>query len=715
MINNTLQRHPFLRLLMPLTGGIICGDAYFFHQRAELSLNIPEETSYLFSTFSPVWICLAGFLLLFLAYFLSGKYRIHWLYGLSVFLCCFGLGAGISGERLHRMHFPFSGDAAVYQAAISEQPEMKKKSLLCRVQLEGRVEKGAVQRSEHGHSFLFYFPKDSTTASLSRGDRLWVHTRLTPPVNNGNPDEFDYIRYLVRKDGTGTAYIPAGHWRIVGHDSSRTLWQIASDYQEKVMELYHHLGFRGDNLAVLSALTVGDKENLSEDIRETYSITGASHVLALSGLHIGFLYALLFFLLSLIWKRWSYFKPFGLFLIILFLWGFAFLTGLSSSVVRSVIMFSLLAISSLHPEKPLTLNTLAATAFLMLLYNPLWLFDVGFQLSFVAVASILLIQPKLYNLLSVRHRISRYIWGLLTVSIAAQIGTAPLVILYFFRFSTHFLLTNLWVIPMVTLILYSAVFMLILTPFPFLQQGFAAVVNILLSSQNNVLRRIEQFPMSSIDGLWTEYWEIMLFYIFLLSLFRSFSVRTSRSIYFSLCCLLFLTTYHTVSVSSSVPQCSITFYNVRNCPAVHCIAANGKSWLACADSLPDVSRLYRALSPNWNHQRLSAPEVLTGDYATSGFAFHNHIVSYGGKRICLLHDARWRNKISSHPLSIDYLYISKGYKGRIKELTTLFRIRAVILDTSLSDYRSDILKEDCFRLAIPCISLKERGALCIRL
>ena len=147
MINNTLQRHPFLRLLMPLTGGIICGDAYFFHQRAELSLNIPEETSYLFSTFSPVWICLAGFLLLFLAYFLSGKYRIHWLYGLSVFLCCFGLGAGISGERLHRVDFPFSGDAAVYQAVISEQPEMKEKSLLCRVQLEGRVEKGAVQRS----------------------------------------------------------------------------------------------------------------------------------------------------------------------------------------------------------------------------------------------------------------------------------------------------------------------------------------------------------------------------------------------------------------------------------------------------------------------------------------------------------------------------------------------------------------------------------------
>ena len=699
---------------MPLTGGIICGDAYFFRQRAELSLNIPEETSYLFSTFSPVWICLVGFLLLFLVYFLSGKYRIHWLYGLSVFLCCFGLGAGISGKRLHRVDFPFS-DAAVYQAVISEQPEMKEKSLLCRVQLEGRVEKGAVQRSDREHTFLFYFPKDSITASLSRGDRLWVRTRLTSPVNNGNPDEFDYIRYLVRKGGTGTAYIPAGHWRIVGHDASRTLRQIASDYQEKVLGLYRRLGFQGDNLAVLSALTVGDKENLSEDIRETYSITGASHVLALSGLHIGFLYALLFFLLSLIWKRWSYFKPFGLFLIILFLWGFAFLTGLSSSVVRSVIMFSLLAISSLQPEKPLTLNTLAATAFLMLLYNPLWLFDVGFQLSFVAVASILLIQPKLYILLSVRHRISRYIWGLLTVSIAAQIGTAPLVIFYFSRFSTHFLLTNLWVIPMVTLILYSAVLMLVLTPFSFLQSGCALGVDALLSAQNKVLCWIEELPMSSIDRLWIDHWEIMLFYLFLLFLFRSLAIRTARSISFPLCCLLLLITYHTISVSLSSPQRGIAFYNVRGCPAVHCVANSGESWLAYADSVPDTSRLHRALVPYWNRQHLSIPNALPADYSTSGLAFHNHIVSYAGRRVCLLHDARWKNKISKHPLQIDYLYISKGYNGRIEELTSLFRIRTVVLDVSLSDYRSDILKNDCYRLAIPCIALKERGAFCIHL
>ena len=172
------------------------------------------------------------------------------------------------------------------------------------------------------------------------------------------------------------------------------------------------------------------------------------------------------------------------------------------------------------------MNTLAATAFLMLLYNPLWLFDVGFQLSFTAVSAIILIQPKLYALFAIKqreaakknalkhselytlfaikqrkaikknaliyiklytlfalHRLLRYVWGLLTVSVAAQIGTAPLVIFYFHRFSTHFLLTNLWVIPLVTVILYSAILMLLLTPFPTLQHGFARVVDILLDIQ----------------------------------------------------------------------------------------------------------------------------------------------------------------------------------------------------------------------------------------
>lgn len=304
---------------MPFAGGIIGGDAYFFYQRQALSLYTTAETSFWLSPLLPVWICLSGFLLLFAAYFLSRKYRFNYLYGIVVFLCCFALGAGITEGRLHRTDFPFSDKAEVYQAVIQETPETKERSILCRVRIEGKVGADNLWVEKYNHTALLYLSKDSASTTLKQGDRLWVHARLMPPTNNSNPDEFDYVRYFLRKGGSATAYVPEGHWQVVGYETSRTLRQASLDYRRRVIEPYQCLGFQGDNLAILSALTVGDKENLSENILETYSIAGASHVLALSGLHIGFLYALLFFLLSRLWKRWGFFKPFGLTIILLLL------------------------------------------------------------------------------------------------------------------------------------------------------------------------------------------------------------------------------------------------------------------------------------------------------------------------------------------------------------------------------------------------------------
>ena len=213
---------------------------------------------------------------------------------------------------------------------------------MCRVTLLGEVEQDTVTGLPPESSFSGLFSERFCYGHFARGDELLVSTRLAPPANNGNPDEFDYARYLRRKGYSGTAYVADGHWRKTGHDASRTVSQVALDYRAKVVGLYRSLGFETDELAVLAALTVGDKEELSDDIVETYSVSGASHVLALSGLHIGFLYALLLFVLRPLWRRWRRLKPLLLLLLVLFLVSFAFFTGLSSSVVRSVVMFSLL-------------------------------------------------------------------------------------------------------------------------------------------------------------------------------------------------------------------------------------------------------------------------------------------------------------------------------------------------------------------------------------
>ena len=641
MIIDSWQRHPFLRLLMPLVVGILCGDAF------------PHVLS--------AWEYVAGFLLFL---FIIGRYKhTGWVYGAAVYLFLGGTGFCLMSWQQGKTVFPFSGKPAVYRVCIREHPEERERSILCRVALLGEVEQDTVTGCPRNHLFLAYFPKDSATVTLCRGDELLVSTRLAPPANNGNPDEFDYARYLRRKGYSGTAYVADGHWRKTGHDASRTVSQVALDYREKVIGLYRSLGFETDELAVLAALTVGDKEELSDDIVETYSVSGASHVLALSGLHIGFLYALLLFVLRPLWRRWRRLKPLLLLLLVLFLVSFAFFTGLSSSVVRSVIMFSLLAFAGLQPEKPLTLNTLAATAFLMLLCKPVWLFDVGFQLSFSAVAAIVLVQPKLYALWKVDNRFLRYLWGLMTVSVAAQLGTAPLVIFYFSRFSTHFLLTNLWVIPMVSLVLYSAVFLLMLTPLPFVQHLFARVVEALVHVQNEVLRWIERLPGAAVDDIWLDIWGVLLVYLFLGMAYYGFLRLTVRRVCFALLALLAVVSWHSLSIMSNASRQGIAFYSVRGCPVVHCMADNRHSWLACADSLPDMPCLCRALSPHWNRLRLETPRLVAGDYTTSGLSMRNQIVSYAGKRICLLSDNRWRNKSSSHPLSVDYLYVDRVGQG----------------------------------------------------
>ena len=689
MIIDGFLRHPFLRLLVPLVVGIWCGDKY------------PH-------TFS-LWSCSIAFLLLVLVFVVSNRCFSRWLYGLTISLFLFAIGFQLVSWQLEQTEYIFSNKEAVYKVLIQEEPEMKKRSMLCRSVLIGEYVQGTMLHNCQGNLFLLYFPKDSLTFCLRRGDELLISARLSPPKNNGNPDELDYARFLKRKGITGTAYIDAGHWKVIGHDSSRTFRQVALDCREKVVACYRNLGFSKDELAVLSALTVGDKEELSDDIVETYSVTGASHVLALSGLHIGFIYALLYCLFSILWKQWKYLKPFLLLCIILFLWGFAFLTGLSSSVIRSVIMFSFLAVACLQPEKLLTLNTLAATAFLMLLYNPFWLFDVGFQLSFSAVAAIVVIQPKLYAIWKVKNRFLSYLWGLITVSVAAQLGTAPLVLLYFSRFSTHFLLTNLWVIPMVSLIMYSAVLLLVLMPFPFLQQAFAEVVEMLIRVQNNVLHWIEQLPFASIDGIWVDVWGVVLYYLLIVMIYRVFLRCTARNAYWPLVVLLALFSYNTVSILFFAPHRSFVFYNVRGCPAVHCMAEGHQSWMVCADSLPDIPRMQHFLSSYWNHLRLDEPNVVTKDFSMPGLRVRNQLLCYAGKRVCLLHDARWKNKVANHPISIDYLYISKGYEGGIKELFLLFSIKTVVLDSSLTAYNQEKLIHECINLGVSYFSLSEKG------
>ena len=673
-----LQKHPLLRLLLPLLLGIVLADS-FYQELANY------QTTLLITT-------IASFFLLILS-----LWRFKGGFPVFLPLVIIGIGMILTGKSLSRSSFDFPERNAAYRVLIIEQPEEKERSILCKSVVLERADTSSKFKDK---AFLLYLAKDSASFALRKGDSLLIYASLQPALNSGIPDAFDYPRYLRRKGICGSGYIAADHWQWIGHNERLTQDKFAKT-KDYLKEKYEKLGFKGDELAILSALTIGEKEELSEEIKEVYSVSGASHVLAISGLHIGLLYAVLWILLTPM-RRKKYLKLLSVLLILIILWSFAALTGFPASVVRSVTMFSLIALSSLTQERPHTINTLASAAFVMLLFQPLWLFEIGFQMSFAAVLAIVTLNPFFSSLWPTKNKFLSRFRDLLSVSIAAQIGVAPIVAFYFHRFSVFFILANLWAIPMVTLVMYMTILMFVLSPFLAIQQVVAFCVNRLIHWQDIGLDYISQLPYASIDRVWITIEEIVGFYIVIWLFYRFFKKRTAHHTLWalgSLFCLLF--THLGLSIYNKLSP-SILFYNVRGCPAVHLVSDTRNSWIGTTDSLPNLGTLMSQANPYWIHHQLEIPKMLTNN---------NQIVNFRGKRICFVNDARWRWKQSDLKLSIDYLYISNGYRGTVEELTELFDINEVVIDASLSAYYTNRLIVECKERNIPTHHLAEEGIL----
>jgi len=265
--------------------------------------------------------------------------------------------------------------------------------------------------------------------------------------------------------------------------------------RDQLAERYLRAGLSDDGFSIVAAMTLGDKSVLSRDLKETYSITGASHVLALSGLHLGIIYWLI--TLLTVGRRW---RMVSQVVTILAIWAFAFLTGLSTSIVRSATMLTVYGLMAVGYRQGASVNVLAFTAIVMLVVSPLAVYDVSFQLSFLSVLAILLFHPLFFQLVPLpwlqAHPVVKWLWGMTTLSLAAQIGVAPLIAFYFHHFSVWFLLANFIVIPCAYVILVGGL-LLLLTSLPLMAVALAKVASLM----NGALAALSALPLSSIDGL----------------------------------------------------------------------------------------------------------------------------------------------------------------------------------------------------------------------
>lgn len=308
---------------------------------------------------------------------------------------------------------------------------------------------------EDGSKVLLYLQKDSL-AMPQLGDILMVKTKVE---RGGRLGDFDYGLYLRRHGIIGSCWAYRRNWQVIGHEEDRNIIGNARRCQYRLHEQYRKMGIDGKELGILSALTLGYREELDKDVQRAFSASGAMHVLAVSGLHTGIVWGIVIWVLTLggwrkplyeeRWKRWLLST-----LIITILWGYAFITGLSPSVMRSALMLTFVECSFLFKQQTSRWNAILAAALIILIINPLSLWSVSFQLSFAAVLSIMLVGSKLQQKVVLRGKMWQYIGGLLIVSIAAQVGTMPLTLHYFGQTSNYFALTNLIVIPMAGVLLW---------------------------------------------------------------------------------------------------------------------------------------------------------------------------------------------------------------------------------------------------------------------
>ncbi len=359
---------------------------------------------------------------------------------------------------------------------------------------------------------LMYLRTDSAACSLPEwGDRLIVPMQLQLPREATNPGSFDYRKYLLRQGISHVAYYKPDDITYAGNTSVNPLYKwtgAIGDYlSAEITDAINAPEARAIGLALL----IGNRSLLDPDITDRFATTGTMHILAVSGLHVGIIF--LFFdtilgLLPIAYKR-KYFKPIALIVII---WTYALMTGLSPSIFRAAIMFSFLSMGKPLGKHISSFNILAASALLLIIINPMMILQVGFQLSYTAILGILCFQPYLAKCWHPQHTVLRYIWSIVTVSLAAQIGTAPLSIFYFHQFPVYFLLSNIIAIPLSFITMCAGVVFCLTSAIPIVGMFTAKALELLLQIMHNSLSYMSDLPSAAVLHMHWAMWTVISIY-----------------------------------------------------------------------------------------------------------------------------------------------------------------------------------------------------------
>lgn len=531
-----------------------------------------------------------------------------------------------------------------------------------------------------------YFEPDTGTRKLKPGDIIAFTSFVQPVTNSGNPDEFDYKSYLQRRNILYQTFIKEDSWNLIGHRKISVILTAGNktrDYAQQVFKNYIK------EYPVVSAMLLGERNELDSALKDEFSKAGIMHILAISGLHVGlillFLNTCLFFLTGT-----RALRTVKVLLIVLLLWIYAWLTGFSPSVVRATLMFTFFTLSQLTSKKANVYNILAFTAFVMLMLNPNNLFEVGFQLSFLAVVSILFFYPKIYRNIRFAYAIPDKIWQIMSVSLAAQVLTFPLTVFYFHQFSTWFLLANLIAIPVVFLIVLLGLVLLTISKITIVAGIIGSMSNLLIHILLSGTQFVNQLPGNLLTGLHFSKLQVVLLYLSLGLLMMVLAYPRKKYLYSIAFLIIVSFNLKTFSACRLAQQAELVVFNISGISAIS-IMENHNAHCMLSDTLSHkqvayATNNYLINNDVWNNCKFesshsfSRPHVKVLDNSQL-FKFHENSI------VVLRDDIRVWN--IQHPLEIDYLIISEeaGFVD-LQSLNKIFTVKNIVIDSSVNFYMS---------------------------
>lgn len=697
---NSWKEAPLVRLLLPFIAGIIAAVYFPF-----------------FSSCSILLICILVVLIAAIVWIqkFSLSYKKAWWFGIIVYPLLFLLGYQLTlfkTEINSPLHFSSQLRPNSMVSAIICMPSVEKeKSLKVEVEIEA-VKTENSWRKVIGHA-LVYVQKDSSSLALKYGDKLLfspVFKEIPPPQN---PEEFNYKRFLSFHNINHQTYLRSNQWIIQSGGHGNVLLSMAICFRDRLLKVLKDNHVEGAEYAVGAALLLGYEDKLDQDIISAYSSTGALHVLSVSGLHVAIVYMVFNWLLFFLDKI-KYGTVIKAVILLVLLWVYSAITGLSPSVLRASTMFSFIIIARSFNRYTNIYNTLAASAFLLLIIEPYLIMEVGFQLSYLAVIGIVFLQPKIYQWFEFDNWLADQIWKISAVSIAAQIATFPLGLHYFHQFPNYFLLSNLIVIPISTIIIYLGIAVFLFAKFSIISSYLAVAFSWSITFLNGSVEWVELLPFSLLQGISISVIETWLIYGAIILIVFYFINRKYNYLLLALSAIVIVLGIQLFEQKMEYAQKRIIVYNIPNSTAIDFIEGKSNVFFADTSLIKNDSRMLFHVKHNWWDLGLDKNTMASADYANERLRIKNDLFQFDNKQLFVLDDDWSAAGIANEQkekIKLNYLLLSHDPSIHINDLQQIFDVDSIIFDSSNSRRQLKQWINECEQSGQKYYDVSTNGAL----